>query len=122
VTYVAVVDLLGKNVNTINVNIQPALDATKGARVVLSAERTNCTFLSHDQNTGRTHFNRSRGSSVSIVSDCGLDDRAIAVRSPAGAKDFFSLTSVSRPALRPTQPPVQWVPGFYSPGQSAAGA
>jgi hypothetical protein len=33
---------------------------------------------------------RSRGSSVSIVSDYGLDDRAIGVRSPAGAKDFSS--------------------------------
>jgi hypothetical protein len=30
----------------------------------------------------------SRGSSVSIVSDYGLDDRAIGVRSPAGTKDF----------------------------------
>jgi hypothetical protein len=48
----------------------------------------------------------SRGSSVSIVSDYGLDDRAIGVRSPAEAKDF-PLTSISRPALRPTQPPVQ---------------
>jgi hypothetical protein len=33
---------------------------------------------------------RSRGSSVSIVSDYGLDDRAIGVISPAGAKDFSS--------------------------------
>jgi hypothetical protein len=32
----------------------------------------------------------SRGSSVSIVSDYGLDDRAIGVRSPAGAKEFSS--------------------------------
>jgi hypothetical protein len=32
----------------------------------------------------------SRGSSVSVVSDHGLDDRAIGVRSPAGAKDFSS--------------------------------
>jgi hypothetical protein len=32
------------------------------------------------------------GSSVSIVSDYGLDDRAIGVRSSAGAKDFsFNL-------------------------------
>jgi hypothetical protein len=31
----------------------------------------------------------SRGSSVSIVSDYGLDDRAIEVRSPAEAKGFF---------------------------------
>jgi hypothetical protein len=33
---------------------------------------------------------RSRGSSVSIVSDCGLDNRVIEVRSPTEAKDFSS--------------------------------
>jgi hypothetical protein len=33
---------------------------------------------------------RSQGSSGSIVADYGLDDRAIGVRSPAGAKDFSS--------------------------------
>jgi hypothetical protein len=32
----------------------------------------------------------SRCSSGSIVSDYGLDDRAIEVRSPTGAEDFFS--------------------------------
>jgi hypothetical protein len=31
------------------------------------------------------------------------------------AKGFF-LSPVSRPALEPTQPPVQWVPGVLSPG------
>jgi hypothetical protein len=37
-------------------------------------------------------FRVRRVSSVSIVSDCGLDDWAIGVRSPAGAKDFsYSL-------------------------------
>jgi hypothetical protein len=51
-----------------------------------------------------------QGSSVSTVSGYGLEDRAIKVRSPAGEKGFF-LLSVSRPALRPTQPPVQWVQG-----------
>jgi hypothetical protein len=59
---------------------------------------------------------RSRVSSGSIVSDYGLDDRAIGVRSLAGAKDF---SSILRPALGPTQPPVQWVPGVLSPGVKA---
>jgi hypothetical protein len=37
---------------------------------------------------------RSRVSSGSIVSDYGLDDRAIEVRSPAGVKDFSSILCV----------------------------
>jgi hypothetical protein len=37
---------------------------------------------------------RSRVSSGSIVSDYGLDDWAIGVRSPAGAKDFSSSLCV----------------------------
>jgi hypothetical protein len=36
----------------------------------------------------------SRGSSVGIVSDYGLDDRAIEVRSPTGAEDFSSIPCV----------------------------
>jgi hypothetical protein len=34
---------------------------------------------------------------------------------PAQARDF-PITPVSRPALRSTQPPVQWTPGVLSPG------
>jgi hypothetical protein len=60
----------------------------------------------HNTFTGITILVWSRVSSGSIVSDYGLDDRAIGVRSPAGAKDFSC----------PTQPPVQWVPGIISPG------
>jgi hypothetical protein len=36
----------------------------------------------------------SRDSSGSIVSDYGLDDRAIGVRSPIGAKDFSLIVCV----------------------------
>jgi hypothetical protein len=58
----------------------------------------------------------SRGSSVSTVSGYWLGDRAIEVRSPVEARGFFFLVSVSRPALRPTQLPLQWVSGILSPG------
>jgi hypothetical protein len=37
---------------------------------------------------------RSRDSSGSTVSGYGLEDRAIVVRSPAGAKDFSSILCV----------------------------
>jgi hypothetical protein len=50
------------------------------------------------------------GSSGSIVSDYGLDDRPIGVRSPAGANDFSSSLCVQT-GSRAHPPPVQWVPG-----------
>jgi hypothetical protein len=55
------------------------------------------------------------GSSVSMVSGYALDDRTIEVRSLVGQR-ISSLTSVYRPALGPTQPPVQLIPGVLSPG------
>jgi hypothetical protein len=57
----------------------------------------------------------SRVNSVSTVSGYWFDDRAIEVRSPAEAKEFIFVASVSRPALGPTQHPVQCVPGVLSP-------
>jgi hypothetical protein len=53
----------------------------------------------------------SWGISVSTVSDCRLDDRG----SIAGRRQSsFPVASVSRPVLRPTKPPVQWVPRVLS--------
>jgi hypothetical protein len=49
------------------------------------------------------------------MSDYRLDYRETGVRSRAEAKEF-SLASLARLALGPTQPPVQWVPRVLSPG------
>jgi hypothetical protein len=58
---------------------------------------------------------RSRNSVVGIATGYGLDDRGVRVRVPVGVKNFLFSTA-SRPALGPTQPPIQWVPGALSPG------
>jgi hypothetical protein len=50
------------------------------------------------------------------LSNYGLDNQAIEVRSPAEVKWINHLASVSRPALGSTQPPVQCVPGVHSLG------
>jgi hypothetical protein len=58
------------------------------------------------------------GSSVSVVSDYGLDDRAIDVRSPAEAKDFSSSLCVQTGSeAHPASCPVVTVGPF--PGAKA---
>jgi hypothetical protein len=90
---------------------QLAFTSTAG----LPVSRRHCYSRGNRLRSG-LHRPMSRVSSGSIVSDYGLDDRAIGVRYPGGAKDFFPIASVSRLALEPTQPPVQWIPEVLSPG------
>jgi hypothetical protein len=49
-----------------------------------------CCFVRHSNKTVSFKYYCEQGSSVSIVSDYGLDDLAIEVRSPAEAKHFSS--------------------------------
>jgi hypothetical protein len=49
-----------------------------------------------------------------------LDDRGVGVPSPGRVKNFLFSTS-SRPALGPTQPPIEWVPGVLSQGVKRGG-
>jgi hypothetical protein len=62
------------------------------------------------------------GSSGSIVSDYGLDDRAIGVRSPAEAKDFSSNLCVQTGSGVHTASCTMGTVGPFPGGKSAAGA
>jgi hypothetical protein len=66
----------------------------------------------------------SRGSSVGIMSDYGLDDRAIEVRSPTGAEDFSSSLCVqtgsgAHPASYPMGTEGPFPGGKARPGRDA---
>jgi hypothetical protein len=66
----------------------------------------------------------SRGSSGSIVSDHGLDDREIEVRSPTGAEDFSSSPCVqtgygAHPASYPIGTGGPFPGGKARPGRDA---
>jgi hypothetical protein len=67
---------------------------------------------------------KSRGSSGSIVSDYGLDDRAIEIRSPTGAEDFSSSPYVqtgsgAHPASYPMGTGGSFPGGKARPGRDA---
>jgi hypothetical protein len=67
---------------------------------------------------------RSRVSSGSIASDYWLDDRAIGVRTPAGAKDFSSILcdqtgSGAHPASSPMGTGGPFSGGKARPGRDA---
>jgi hypothetical protein len=65
-------------------NISHVLQRVRIVRIDIRVDKKYLTAISGSE----------QGSSVSAVSDHGLHDRAIGVRSPAGAKDFSSILCV----------------------------
>jgi hypothetical protein len=57
---------------------------------------------------------RSRDSAVGIATGYGLEDRGSEFETRWGKNFHFSTSS--RPALGPTQPPIQWISEALSPG------
>jgi hypothetical protein len=57
---------------------------------------------------------------VGIATSYGLDDRRGRSSSPGRVKNVLFSKS-SRPALRSTQSPIEWVPGALSPGVKRSG-
>jgi hypothetical protein len=69
-----------------------------------------------------TDRSREPGSSVRIVSDYGLDDRAIGARSPAGAKNFSTILCVQTGSGAHPASCTVGTGGPFPGGKSAAGA
>jgi hypothetical protein len=67
-------------------------------------------------------YRQEPGTSGSIVSDYGLDDRTIGVRSPAGAKDFSSSLCIQTGSGAHPASCQMGTGGSFPGGKSAAGA
>jgi hypothetical protein len=66
-------------------------------------------------------IDKSRCSAVGIATGYGLENRGVWIQVPVGSRNFSSPL-LPRPALRPTQPPIQRVLGvFFSWGGSGRG-
>jgi hypothetical protein len=68
-------------------NQQTSIEPIPWSKCTIGASQRNRVLIITPQNWNIVLI-LHRGSSVSIVSGYGLDDRAIEVRSPTGAKDF----------------------------------
>jgi hypothetical protein len=85
----------------------------------LSISRFNAIIIDCYSNLKRYKIiTKSRDSIVGIATGYGLDNRGVGSSNPGRVKNFlFSMSS--RPALGPTQHPIQWVPGVKWPGCEA---
>jgi hypothetical protein len=93
----------------------PLLWRHKASSKNLSHEGNNVTLVEIPTSI------RSRGSSGSIVSDYGLDDRVIGVRSPARAEDFSSILCVQTGSGAHPASCTMGTGGPFPGGKSSAG-
>jgi hypothetical protein len=101
-------------------NIWARLEPGPNTNIIISATRPRPVQTSRGQVAMHDSLSLPRGSSVSIVSGYGLDDRAIVVRSLAREKDFScSLCVRTFSGAHPAS--FRMGSGALSPGQSAAG-
>jgi hypothetical protein len=105
---------------------QPHISPPQDWQLLMISSLTG-RYVSHDHGNNNEFFRDKIGSkslrssgqnigSVGIVTGYGLDSRGVGLRVPVGARCFFTL---SRPVLRPTQPPIQLAPGLKRPGREA---
>jgi hypothetical protein len=85
--------------------------------------KINCKLIlsglvTAEQNAIRKQSRISRDCAVDIATAYGLDDGGVRVRFPIRSR-LYSMSS--RPALGPTQRPIQWVPGAPSLGVKRLG-
>jgi hypothetical protein len=64
---------------------------------------------------------REPGNVIGIATAYGLDDRGVREGSSPGKAKNFLFSTLSRPALGLTQPPIKWVPGAFSSGVKQQG-
>jgi hypothetical protein len=69
-------------------------------------------MLNSKSNNNNVWNTGSRDSSVGIAIGYGLDDRGVGIEVTVGSRTF----SCPRCPNRPTQPPIQWIPGAISLG------
>jgi hypothetical protein len=74
----------------------------------------NLKGLGRKQSSVSIHYDGDRGISVGTATATGWSVGSLGFDSRQGQK-IFPFSAASRPALGPTQPPIQWATGTFCP-------